>query len=403
MKHSTKTLIVLFILWTILGTAQTSKPYTASYIMEWGNKDTIAIETFTLYENQIYGKAVHGFPENYVRHFDIAYDKTGSIQELNYLYNDVANTSLPINSKTGYLPYRFSAKLNNGLLDFKSLKNAHQYNNPETVTGLTRIVHKTDGFHFNGDWIPIIAQFEGLVSWFLKQDKEKIEGLKFINAYIGVHDLQLERIDKNHIRFWSNISEAIEIYLDDTGRIETIDAIGSVWNLNIHRIAAVDIEHYTARFENRPTIGNPSPHEAISKKIGDTTIEIDYGRPSMRGRKIFGNIVPYDEIWRTGAGAATTISFDRDMLFGGQKLKAGKYNVYSLPTQDSFTLILNSKLDAWGSVHLPEFDVARLPMKLSRNTSDTDKFTIDILDEGIKGVLRLSWENMVAEIELESK
>lgn len=395
-----KIAIVLIIFWSNFGTAQNTKPYTASYIMEWGNKDTIAIETFTLYENQIYGKTVHGFPENYVRHFDIEYDKTGSILELNYLYNDVVNTSLPIDSKTGYLPFRFSAKLSNGLLVFKSLKEVNPEINQKRSTGPTRVVHRTDGYHFNGDWIPIIAQFEWLVSWFLEQDKQKVEGLKFINAYVGVHDLQLERIDKNHIRFWSNISEAIEIYLDDNGRVEKIDGIGSVWNLNIHRIEPVDIEKYTYRFKNRPTIGNPSPHEVVSSNIGGSTIEIDYGRPSMRGRKIFGNIVPYGEIWRTGAGPATTISFDQDVYFEDQKIKAGKYNVYSCPTQDSFTLIFNSKLDAWGSVHLPEFDVARLPMKLSHSHNKTEKFTIDLIDKGGKGILKLSWENIVAEIEL---
>ncbi|MFH6605062.1 DUF2911 domain-containing protein [Maribacter algicola] len=374
---------------------QNKEPYTASYIMEWGNKDTIGIETFTLYKNQIYGKAVHGFPENYVRHFDIKYDTVnGSIRELNFLYNDVANTSLSIDSKTGFLPYRFYAKLNDGLLDFKSL----QKGSKENDSGLTRIVHQTDGYHFNGDWIPIIAQFEWLVSWFLEQDKEKIGGLKFINAYVGLYDLQLERINKKHIRFWSNISESIELYLNDDGRIENIDGIGSVWNLNIHRVDPVDIEHYTDRFKDRPTIGDPSPYETISATIAGAAIEIDYGRPSIRGRKIFGNIIPYGEIWRTGAGAATTISFDKDIVFGDQKVKAGKYNVYSLPTEDTFTLILNSNLDAWGSVHLPEFDVARVSMKLSKTSKKSDKFTIEVIEMGKKGMLRLSWENTISEI-----
>lgn len=395
-----KIALLIGVLWqgstTVFG--QNNEPYTASYIMEWGNKDTIAIETFTLYKNQIYGKAVHGFPENYTRHFDIEYTETGSIQELNYLYNDVANTSLPIDSKTGYLPFRFSAKLNNGLLDFKSLKNSKD----EKETGLTRIVHQTEAYHFNGDWIPIIAQFEWLVSWFLKQDKQKVEGLKFINAYVGVHDLQLEQIGEKHIRFWSNISEAIEIYLNDAGRIKSIDGIGSVWNLNIHSIDPVDIENYTDRFKNRPTIGNPSPHETISATVSGSTLEIDYGRPSMRGRKIFGNIVPYGEIWRTGAGAATTMAFDRDLKFGDQTVKAGKYNVYSLPEKDSFTLIFNSNLEAWGSVHLPEFDVARLPMKVKRSSELVDKFTIEILQDKDGGTLELKWENLAASIEFEA-
>ncbi len=381
--------------------SQASQPYTASYIMEWGDKDTIAIETFTLYKNQLYGKTVHGFPENYVRHFDIEYGENGSINNLNYLYNDIENTSLPINTKTGLLPFRFSANVHHGLLDFKIWKKPKTDEDPKNKNerkSFTRIIQESDSFHFNGDWIPIVSQFEWLVNWFLKQGKEKIEGLKFVNAYIGVHELQLERIDKNHIRFWSNISEEIEIYIDDNGRIKTIDAIGSVWNLKIHRTKPVDIEQYTERYKNRPIMGNPSPRDVISKKIGETNITVDYGRPSKRGRQIFGNVVPYNKIWRTGAGAATTISFDKDISFGDKRVLAGKYNVYSLPTENAFTLILNSNLDAWGSVYLPEYDVAQLAMKKSKSSELVDKFMFEIIDKGRKGVLKLSWEATVAEL-----
>jgi hypothetical protein len=114
--------IFIFLLCPILICSQDSTPYTAGYIMEWGDKDTIAIETFTLYNNQVYGKAIHGFPDNHVRHFYIEYNQNGSINDLTYMYNDIANTSLPIDSETGMLPLWFSAKLYHGLLDCKILE-----------------------------------------------------------------------------------------------------------------------------------------------------------------------------------------------------------------------------------------------------------------------------------------
>ena len=92
-----------------------------------------------------------------------------------------------------------------------------------------------------------------------------------------------------------------------------------------------------------------SPNAAVMQTIGTTMIHIMYGRPSANDREIFGGLVPYDEVWRTGANEATTISFSSDVTIEGQLLAAGTYGLFTLPTADSWTFIFNNTAEQWGA------------------------------------------------------
>ena len=91
-----------------------------------------------------------------------------------------------------------------------------------------------------------------------------------------------------------------------------------------------------------------SPATEIKQMVGLTEIEVKYSRPSMRGREIFGNLVPYDKIWRTGADNSTKISFTTDVIIDDNKIKAGTYSIFSIPTQDEWIVMLYSDVELWG-------------------------------------------------------
>ena len=93
-----------------------------------------------------------------------------------------------------------------------------------------------------------------------------------------------------------------------------------------------------------------SPRAKVSQKVGLVNINLDYSRPSKKGRTIFGNIVPFDQIWRTGANQATSISFSDDVKINNQLVEAGEYHVYSVPRENSLDLVIYKKTDAWGSL-----------------------------------------------------
>jgi hypothetical protein len=102
-----------------------------------------------------------------------------------------------------------------------------------------------------------------------------------------------------------------------------------------------------------------SPNAAVSQTIGLTIVEVTYGRPSVRGRVIFGDLVPFGEVWRTGANESTAITFSDDVMVNGEELEAGTYSLYTIPGSNEWTIIFNDKL-SWGTQYDEREDVVRI-------------------------------------------
>ena len=102
-----------------------------------------------------------------------------------------------------------------------------------------------------------------------------------------------------------------------------------------------------------------SPNAAVSQTIGLTEVSLTYGRPSVRDREIFGGLVPFNRVWRTGANEATAITFSGDVLVEGEHVEEGTYSLYTIPGQDSWTIIINDKL-SWGTQYDQDEDVLRI-------------------------------------------
>jgi hypothetical protein len=148
-----------------------------------------------------------------------------------------------------------------------------------------------------------------------------------------------------------------------------------------------------------------SPPGQASLKFADGhTVTIDYSRPSMRNRKIFGGLVPYDQVWRTGANAATSLKTDVDLTIGGTTVPAGSYTIYALPGMSSWQLIVNKQTGQWGTEYDKGQDFARIPMKVTQRPSGMETFTISFdKNGGNAGVLKLEWENTIASVDVQEK
>jgi hypothetical protein len=146
------------------------------------------------------------------------------------------------------------------------------------------------------------------------------------------------------------------------------------------------------------------PGEATMTFADGHTVTITYSRPSMRSRKIFGGLVPYDQVWRTGANAATSLKTDVDLDIGGTTVPKGEYTLYSLPGQSSWKLIINKQTGQWGTEYSQGQDLARVNMKVTQRSSGLELFTIS-LDKtgGDAGVLKLEWENTIASVDVKEK
>jgi len=125
------------------------------------------------------------------------------------------------------------------------------------------------------------------------------------------------------------------------------------------------------------TFAQESPRKQATGKAGTATVNIDYGSPSVKGRTIWGELVPYGKVWRAGANENTTFSFDKDVKIGENTVKAGKYGFFIIPNENNeWTMILNSKNDAWGSNgYNKDLDVLRLNVK--PNYTDNNQEALD--------------------------
>ncbi|MDQ3072981.1 MAG: DUF2911 domain-containing protein [Bacteroidota bacterium] len=147
----------------------------------------------------------------------------------------------------------------------------------------------------------------------------------------------------------------------------------------------------------------PSPKGVITQTIGLTDVTVEYSRPSVKGRVIWGDLVPYNEMWRTGANAATTINFTDDVMIEGQKLPKGKYSLFTIPTATEWTIIFNKNPNLGGtSGYKQEEDALRIKVKPVTSAEMVETFTINIADvTSNSAILQLAWEKLRIPVKIE--
>ena len=135
------------------------------------------------------------------------------------------------------------------------------------------------------------------------------------------------------------------------------------------------------------------PRDSAEVVIAGKRISINYGRPSMNGRKIMGEYVPYNRVWRTGSGKSTTLVTEADLEFGGMEIPRGAYSLYTFPTESQWKLIVNKQTGQWGTIYNPQQDLARIVMEKRSLPSPVERLTF-VLDRAgnSSGILRIEWE-----------
>jgi hypothetical protein len=149
----------------------------------------------------------------------------------------------------------------------------------------------------------------------------------------------------------------------------------------------------------------PSPAATASLDLGDgKSITVDYSSPRAKGRKIFGGLVPYGQVWRAGANDATTFITTADITIGGTAVPAGSYTIFTIPNQDKWTLIISKKTGEWGTNYPgPSNDLARVEMKVVTLPSPVENFTISFDKSAGGGSLNLDWETTRASVPITKK
>ena len=148
----------------------------------------------------------------------------------------------------------------------------------------------------------------------------------------------------------------------------------------------------------------PSPPATAEVTLKSKKITIDYSRPSLKGRKVGQELAPYGKVWRTGANEATALTTEIDLNIGGAKVPAGKYTLYTLPSEGTWKLIINKQTGQWGTKYDESQDLARVDMKKTALPQSVEQFTIsfDKKNENTAD-LNLDWENTRVSVEVKAQ
>ena len=196
--------------------------------------------------------------------------------------------------------------------------------------------------------------------------------------------------------FFPNWTEVARV--DSRGRIMEIDATATTVKTVAQRVPSLDFDNLVARWAayeaaRGGAIGQMSPPDTTRAAIGGANIAVAYSRPAKRGRVIFGNVVPWNQVWRTGANAATQLTTDRDLVFGTTVVPAGKYTLWTIPNPTGAKLIINNETGQWGTDYHGEKDVARVDLTTKQLSQPVEQFVIGVVPQGSGGLLRMAWDD----------
>ena len=187
--------------------------------------------------------------------------------------------------------------------------------------------------------------------------------------------------------------------VDADGRIQGAHALGSTFKVVVTRGPMTDL---TAIAMMTP-IPQLSPRDTLRTSIAGASFTVTYSRPMRRGRAVFGGMVPWGEVWRTGANEATHLHTDKDLVIGGVAVPAGSYTLWTIPRPEGWTLIINKQTGQWGTVYDPAKDLARVEMQQDTAATSEEQFTISLEPKDAGAVLRLKWDDREAWVPIEVK
>ena len=223
---------------------------------------------------------------------------------------------------------------------------------------------------------------------------------------IAIGERRIERLGPDTVVLRLIFPRGERARVDSAGRILGISGLTTSYKWMTERVPDVDIAALTASFASRDAkgaaFGNFSSRDTVRASVREAHVTVDYGRPSKRGRVIFGALVPWEQVWRTGADLATHFTTDRTLRFGdagaGVVVPPGTYTLYTIPAPGGWTLIVNRQTGQSGLSYDPTADLGRVPMKVSARPDVTERLTISVAPSTTGATLRVTWDAIEAHV-----
>ena len=347
------------------------------FIVKLG-QDTTSVENYTRTASRVEVRQVGRAPRTLKRHFVYDLDKTGGVKKFSLVVT-------PPGSDTATQTIQGEVGADSVMMKIATAGQPVQNLNVAVPKGVV----VTAG---SSPWVA----YEGAI---MKLMKGKSDSLRTTAYFVGSTEtnwLRLHKLGADSVSIHNSRMDQFHVRVDKSGRILGVLPIAGTFKVSAERVANVDVDAmanaFVAREKAGAGLGTLSPRDSMKTTVAGAALHVDYSRPGKRGRVIFGNVVPYGEVWRTGANAATQFRTDKALDFGGTVLPAGFYTLWTIPAADGWKLIVNSETGQGGTSHKPDKDIAKIDMKVSALLEPAERFTISIEPAAEGGVLNLDWD-----------
>ena len=363
------------VLLTLAGACRTpgamvdTPPVRGGFIVTLGN-DTVSAESYTRTGDVIEGVVMRRVPRTAVVRYRLRLDATGAPSRLEYTTRLPDGGLLPGGAQSVEVTFASDSAMTRIVRDSTTVMRVAAVNAYPEIDGAVSLYA-----------LPIAAL-----------ERMRRDSARFVayppGAPAGDPTPVARRGDRRYTLYSSGYP--IEITTDEAGDVVSVDATATTYRIRSTRQAVVDVPALAAEFARREMISGPvtalSPRDTVRAAVGGANITIDYGRPSARGRRIWGaNGVLGDTLWRTGANQGTQLHVDRPIVLGGQRVAAGSYTLMTLAIPGRYQLLLFEN----GAERL------RVPLEPRQLSPAVERFTIAVTDGGPGGsLLRLQWDTL---------
>ena len=354
-------------------------PDSGSFFVRLG-RDTIAVERYTLTRHQLVAEALLRTPVTRHLKLTVTFKDDGTLS-----WYEIVNSPVPGTPASGPVTRGIVTLMGDSAQVLFSV--AGTARSPRMISANSSMLPIQ---------IPFYSPYEVALKRARKTPADTILNMLAANAPLHFR-IAFPRADS--VTLFQPQSGTTVAKLDKDGRMTLLNAEGTTFKVMVTRSQPVSLAPYAKRFAKADSAGKSigflSPLDTVDISVGAGNVEIHYSKPSKRGRVIFGGIVPWDQVWRTGANAATSILIEnKTMQIGDTKIPPGKYTLWTLPSKTGWQLIFNKQTGQWGTIYDEKQDLVRIPVKTESVAVPVETFAIDVVRAKQPGeaTLTLTWD-----------
>src|SRR6266446_9137768 len=343
-----------------------------AFVVKLGN-DTLSLEQYTRTATQLRGEYVIRTPRSVHRIYTADLNSDGTIRRLELVTHNIGGGPGPMETK----------------LTIEFIGDTAVWNFPRGDSMITQKIAAPRGT------LPYQIHVYGLIEQFGRWARATGKDSAAFTALASANQMSsgyVKKLGGDSLRLMFTNGQLAGLgpftfRLDPRGRLVWLTGKGSTVQVEVQRVASVPMAQAGPMFANRP-LGQLSPRDTARGSFGGAEVWVDYGRPTKRGRVIFGDVVPWNAVWRTGANAATQFNTPADLVVGGAKVPAGKYTLWTLPTPSGWKLIINKQTGQWGTEYRVERDLVRVEAKVETLAAPVEELVIAFES----GALTITWD-----------